>query len=157
MVFKRMGGGLGFAPEPAVDQVGSAADVVDVGVGQQQVVDLVGRDGPLAHGLLGFVPLGQAAVDEDGEFVELKQLAGAGDAVFGAEMGNTIVSHRQTQMNTDKMNIYHEGYEEHEENTTKDFYREGHEKQDICNPSTYLLYIVGLVALLGLWGFKILI
>ena len=94
MVFKRMGDGLDFAPEPAVDQVGTAADVVDVGVGQQQVVDLVGRDGPLAHGLLGFVPLGQAAVDEDGEFVELKQLAGAGDAVFGAEMGNTIVSHR---------------------------------------------------------------
>jgi hypothetical protein len=79
----------------------------------------------------------------------LKQLAGAGDAVFGAEMGNTIVSHKLTQMNTDKMNIYHEGYEEHEENTTKDCYREGHEKQDICNPSTYLLYVAGLVALLG--------
>ena len=108
-------------PEAAVDQVGTAADVVDVGVGQQQVVDLVGRDGPLAHGLLGFVPLGQAAVDEDGEFVELKQLAGAGDAVFGAEMGNTIVSHRQTQMNTDKMNVYHEGYEEHEETRQKIF------------------------------------
>jgi hypothetical protein len=49
MVFKRMGGGLDFAPEPAVDQVGSAADV---GMGEKRVVDLGGRDGPIAKGLL---------------------------------------------------------------------------------------------------------
>jgi hypothetical protein len=48
-------------------------------------------------------------------------VAGAADAVFGAEMGNTIVSHRLTQMNTDKMNIYQEGYEEHEETRQKIF------------------------------------
>ena len=60
--------------------------MVDVGVGEKQVVDLVRRDGPLVHGLLSVVPLGQAAVDHDVEAVELQQVAGAGDAVLGAEM-----------------------------------------------------------------------
>jgi len=108
-------GGMGtddLALESVFDQLGHPADVVDVGVGEKQVVDFSGRNGPLVHGVLRIAPLGQAAVDHDVEAVELQQVAGAGDAVLGAEMGKAIVSHRSTQMNTDKMNFYHEGHEE---------------------------------------------
>ena len=65
-------GGMGaddFALELPVDQLGYTADMVDVSVGEEQVVNLVRRDGPLVHGLLGIVSLGQAAIDHDVEAV----------------------------------------------------------------------------------------
>ena len=95
----------------------------------------------MVHGVLRIAPLGQAAVDHDVEAVELQQVAGAGDAVLGADMGKAIVSHRSTQMNTDKMNFYHEGHEENGEipmghgltliKTDKErFYQEDHESHE---------------------------
>jgi len=72
--------------ETVFDQVGNAADMVDAGVGEKKGVDLGGRDGPSVYGPLLVVALGQTAVDHDDETVDLEQVAGAGDAVFGTEM-----------------------------------------------------------------------
>ena len=86
-------GGMGtddLALESVFDQLGYTTDVIDVGVGEKQVVDFSGRNGPLVHGVLRIAPLGQAAVDHDVEAVQLKEVAGAGDAVFGADMEKSI-------------------------------------------------------------------
>ena len=107
------------ALELPVDQLGYTADMVDVGMGEEQVVDLGRRNRPLVHGLLWIVPLGQAAVDQDIEAIELQQVAGAGDAVLGAEMEKLKMGHGLTLMKTDRERFYHEGHEEHEEVNAK--------------------------------------
>jgi hypothetical protein len=66
-----------------LDQFRHASDVVDVGMGQKQVVDLRRRYEPVVHVSLRIPALGQAAVNHDGQAVGLQQVAGTGDTVFG--------------------------------------------------------------------------
>ncbi len=76
-----------FALKALLDQFRHPADVIDVGMGEKQVIDRGRRYGPVVHGRNGIAALGQAAVDHDGQAVGLQQVAGTGDAVFGTEMG----------------------------------------------------------------------
>ena len=81
------------APEAGFDQVRHAADVVDMGVGQEEVVDFFGRYGKLVERKLRIAALGFAAVHQDVDTVGrsrmgFDEVAGAGDTFFGAEMGN---------------------------------------------------------------------
>jgi hypothetical protein len=70
-----------FALKALLDQFRHPADVIDVGMGEKQVVDLSRRYGPVVHGVVGIAALGQAAVHHDGQAVGLQQVAGAGDAL----------------------------------------------------------------------------
>ena len=77
--------------EPGIDQVRDPADVIDVGMGEKQKVDLCRRHRELVERHLRVMALGNAAVHQDGDaaaVVRLKsdQVAGAGDAGFGAKM-----------------------------------------------------------------------
>ena len=89
-------GGMGtddLAPEAGLDQVRHPADVVDMGVGEEEVVDIFGRDGKPVERQLRIIALGSAAVDQDVDAVRrsgtgLDEVAGAGDTVLRAEMGD---------------------------------------------------------------------
>jgi hypothetical protein len=76
-----------------IDQVRDPADVIDVGMGEKQKVDVCRRHRELVEGYLRIMALGNAAVHKNGDAVaavvrlKLDQVAGAGDAGFGAEMG----------------------------------------------------------------------
>jgi hypothetical protein len=81
--------------KPGIYQVRDPADVIDVGMGEKQKVDVCRRHRELVEGYLRIMALGNAAVHQDGDAVaaavvrlKLDQVAGAGDAVFGAEMGD---------------------------------------------------------------------
>ena len=76
-------GGEDAALEALLDEHGNPAGVVDVGVGDQDVVDGVGGKGEFAVGNL--VPaLLKAAVDEDAGVVDLQTVAASGDALVRA-------------------------------------------------------------------------
>ena len=84
--FQQLGGEAGgedAALEALLDEHGNPAGVVDVGVGDQDVVDGVGGKGEFAVGNL--VPaLLEAAVDEDAGVVDLQTVAASGDALVRA-------------------------------------------------------------------------
>ena len=76
-------GGEDAALEALLNEHGNPAGVVDVGVGDQDVVDGVGGKGEFAVGNL--VPaLLEAAVDEDAGVVDLQTVAASGDALVRA-------------------------------------------------------------------------
>ena len=76
-------GGEDAALEALLDEHGNPAGVVDVGVGDQDVVDGVGGKGEFAVGNL--VPaLLEAAVDENTGVVDLQTVAASGDALVRA-------------------------------------------------------------------------
>jgi len=83
--------------EPGIDQVRDPADVIDVGMGEKQKVDVCRRHRELVERHLRVMALGNAAVHQDidaaAAVVRLKtdQVAGAGDAGFSAEMGDCDV------------------------------------------------------------------
>jgi len=80
--------------EPGIDQVRDPADVIDVGMGEKQKVDLCQRHRELVEGHLRIMALGNAAVHQDGDAaaavvrLKLDQVAGAGNAGFSAQMGD---------------------------------------------------------------------
>lgn len=88
-------GGVGaddLAPEAGFDQVRHAADVVDMGVGQEQVVEFFGRYGKPGKRQFRITALGFTAIHQDVDVVRLAgsgfdEMAGAGHTVFCAEMG----------------------------------------------------------------------
>ena len=84
--FQQLGGEAGgedAALEALLNEHGNPAGVVDVGVGDQDVVDGVGGKGEFAVGNL--VPaLLEAAVDEDAGVVDLQTVAASGDALVRA-------------------------------------------------------------------------
>ena len=53
---------------PGVDLVRDPADVIDVGMGQKQVIDVCQRHRELAKGHQRIMALGNAAVHQDGDF-----------------------------------------------------------------------------------------
>ena len=73
--------------------VPAPADVIDVGMGQKQVVDVCRRHREPVEGHQRFMAMGNAAVHQDSDAaaaifrLNLDQVAGAGDAGFGPEMG----------------------------------------------------------------------
>jgi hypothetical protein len=69
------------------DQFRHPPDVVDVGVGEEKKVDLPGGDWPGGDGRDVVTALGKAAVDQNVQTVGLQQMAGAGDGVLSAEVG----------------------------------------------------------------------
>ena len=77
-----------------IDQVRDPADVIDVGMGQKQVVDVCRRYRELVEGYLRIMAMGNAAVHQDSDAaaamfrLNLDQVAGAGDAGFGTQMGD---------------------------------------------------------------------
>lgn len=82
-----------FAPEAGFDQFRHAANMVDVGVGQEQIVDFVGWYGKLGERQFRIVALGASTVHHDIDAVGragmgFDKMAGAGDTVFCAEMMN---------------------------------------------------------------------
>ncbi|VTR64129.1 hypothetical protein DESC_140005 [Desulfosarcina cetonica] len=77
-----------FALETIPDQFRQSADVIDVSMGEKQVIDLGGFDRPALHGRFRIVALGHAAIHHDVQAICLEQVAGTGDTVFGAEMGD---------------------------------------------------------------------
>ena len=81
------------AVKTGVDQVRHPADMVDMGMGEEKIVDCAGCGRKGGKGQHRVVALGGAAVDHEGDVVwgaraGLHQVAGAGDAVFCAEMGD---------------------------------------------------------------------
>ena len=85
-----LGGGVGGVDgtlEAVLDEAGEVADVVDVGVGEDDGVDGGGLDGegvPVLEAVfLG--ALEEAAIDEDAAAAGFEEVAGAGDGAGGAE------------------------------------------------------------------------
>jgi hypothetical protein len=76
-----------FSRKPVFDELGHSSDMVDVGVGDEQVVDPVRWYRPLVHAHYPVAALGHPAVHHQVQAVDLQEVAGTGDAVFGAEMG----------------------------------------------------------------------
>ena len=61
-------GGMGaddLAPESGIDQVRHSADVIDVGMGEKEVVDLAGLNRKPVKGQFRVIAVGRAAVDKD--------------------------------------------------------------------------------------------
>ena len=52
-------------PESRVNQLRHPADVIDVGMGQKQKIDVAGSNGKLVEGEFGVAAIGLAAVHED--------------------------------------------------------------------------------------------
>ena len=75
-----------FAFETAMDKLGDAADVIDMGVGQEEKVDIFRRNRPRLHGSHDIIPLGHTAIDQDVETLTLEQMTGPGDGMLTAEM-----------------------------------------------------------------------
>ena len=94
-------GGMGaddLAPESGIEQVRHPADVVDMGVGEKQIVYFARRDRELVKGQQRVIAIGAAAVDEDvyavgGTGAGFYQVTGTGDAFFGAEVAYFYVIH----------------------------------------------------------------
>ncbi len=74
--------------KPGIDKVRHPAGVVDVGMGEKQIIDGRWRHRPLVKGQHGVMALGNAAVHQEIDTGGLDQVAGAGDAVFGADVGD---------------------------------------------------------------------
>ena len=72
------------AVEALLHQKGQAAGVVDVGVGDEHIVDVIGSEVQLVLIVL-ILTLLQAAVDENLLAVDLQAVTAAGDRVGGAE------------------------------------------------------------------------
>lgn len=89
-------GGMGaddFPLEPGIYEIRYPADVVNVGMGEKEVVYLFGRHRELIKGQFRVAALGIAAVHQDiyaaaGVRVGLNQVTGAGYALFGADVGD---------------------------------------------------------------------
>ena len=84
-------GGVGaddLAAEAGIDEIRHPPDVVDVGMGEKQVIDPFRRHRPLLERQHGVMALGDAAVHQDVDTGVLDEVAGAGDAVSGAEVGD---------------------------------------------------------------------
>src|SRR6056297_2455044 len=97
-----------------IDQVRDPADVIDVGVGQKQKVDGSRRHWEPVEVYLRIMALGNAAVHQDGGAaaavvrLKLDQVAGAGDAGFGAEVGDGDVAWGHQLMGVGfKPGVYH--------------------------------------------------
>ena len=79
-------GGDNLPLEPLLDQQGDAAGVVNVGVGDDHIVNIVG--GKVQHGIVPLVlALLQAAVNEDLPALHLQAVAAAGDGLGRPEKG----------------------------------------------------------------------
>ncbi len=79
--------------KPGIDQVRDPADVIDVGMGEKQKVDVRRRHREPVERHLRIMALGNAAVHQDVDAaalvrLNLNQVAGAGDAGFGTQMGD---------------------------------------------------------------------
>ena len=87
-------GGDDLTAKPGIDQARNPADVINVGMGEKQKVDLCRRHREPVEGHLRVMALGNAAVHQDGDAaaavvrLNLDQVTGAGDAGFGAEVGD---------------------------------------------------------------------
>lgn len=88
-------GGMGaddFSAKPGVDQLWNPADMIDMGVGEKQVVYGPRRNGKLVKGQLRIISLGTTAINQDvdaggGTGSCLDEVTGTGYAVFCAEVG----------------------------------------------------------------------
>jgi hypothetical protein len=79
--------------KPGIGRVRDPADVIDVGMGKKQKVDVCRRHREPVEGYLRIMALGNAAVHQDGDAaavvrLNLDQVTGAGDAGLSAEMGD---------------------------------------------------------------------
>ena len=79
------------ALEPGIYEIRYPADVINVGMGQKQVINIFGLNRELIKGKLRVVALGHAAVHQDvyalfGIRLGLHQMAGTGDARFCSKM-----------------------------------------------------------------------
>ena len=82
----RQAGGNDLAVEALLDQQGNAAGVVDVGMGDNDIVDISG--GEVQHPVVPLVSaLLEAAVDEDLLAAHLQAVAASGDRLGRAEKG----------------------------------------------------------------------
>jgi len=84
-------GGVGadnLAAEAGLDQFRHPADVVDMGVGEEEVVDLRREDWELGEREDWVVAVGGAAVDQDVEVGGLDEVTGTGYGGFGAQVGD---------------------------------------------------------------------
>jgi len=88
-------GGVGaddLAGKPGIDQVRDPAGVVDVGMGEKQVVDGRRWHRPLVERQHGIMALGNAAVHQKIDTAGfrrrgLDEVAGAGDTILSADVG----------------------------------------------------------------------
>ncbi len=76
-----------FPVKAGPDQFRYPADVIDVGMSEEKIVDCRWRYGPLVHWYFRIISLGHAAVHHDVQTVGLQQMAGTGNAVFSTQMG----------------------------------------------------------------------
>lgn len=83
-------GGMGAEDLPVesrIDKVRHPADVIDMGVGKEEVIDVGRGYGPSIKRRHPIVAHGQAAIDEDGGAGgDSKEVAGAGDRIASAEV-----------------------------------------------------------------------
>ena len=85
------GGGQDFAAKTAPDEQRQAPAMVEMGVGQQNEVDLARRKAEILRIFLLDAPpaLIEPAIDQDFAARRLQQMAGAGDAAIGAVEGKS--------------------------------------------------------------------
>jgi hypothetical protein len=75
-------GAQNLAGKPGIDQVRDPAGVVDVSMGEKQVIHGGRGHGPLVEGQYRILALGNAAVHQEVDTGGLDEVAGAGDTVF---------------------------------------------------------------------------
>ena len=88
-------GGMGaddLAFKACIDQIRYPADMINMGMGQKQIADVGRRHGELCKRQFRVISVGGAAVHQDidasgGTRMGFYEVAGTGDAFFGAEMG----------------------------------------------------------------------
>ena len=79
-----------FTCKTVLEKVGKPANMVNMGVGQKEVIDVPRLNRPVRNGNGRVIPLGNAAVDHDMYSCRLKEMTGPGDAVFSAKMSDGI-------------------------------------------------------------------
>jgi len=72
--------------ETVMDELGDTADVVDMGMGEEEKINVFRRNRPRLHGSHGIIPLGHTAIHQDIETLTLEKMTGPGDGMLTAEM-----------------------------------------------------------------------
>ncbi len=72
--------------EPGIDKIRNPADMINVGMGKKQVIDIRSRHRPLPERQHRIMALGNAAVHQKGDTVGLHQMARAGNTVFSSDV-----------------------------------------------------------------------
>ena len=101
-------GGMGaedFAFEAVMDKLRDAADMIDMGVGQKQKINIPRRNRPAGHGRNLIPALGHTAVHKNVEPLTLQQMTGTGDGMLTAKMREMHGEYLRCQLKDERVKI----------------------------------------------------